>query len=516
MKTRMVALPVLLLAAAGLAAGGGGDSDTAGGEFATDGTFAVAVDSDPGDLNPLTTNLVNAQIVGFYSYDTLLDVDSESGELQPFLAESWTESPTKVTYALRDDITCADGAPFTAETAAANLNWIIDPKNESPRLESVVPGDATITAEGNVLTITTPTPRPFMVYNLGAQQMVCDAGLADPKSLSAGSDGTGLFVIEKVVAGDSITLKRRDGYTWGPKDTTSETRGVPETVTIKIVPSPSTAANLLRSGGLNAAVVSGKDEKRLGDLKSLASPSTSGMIIYNHNAAVPTADPAVRRALTQAIDLDVLTDILTDGKGKRATSLLGEDPSLCTYDTIEGHLPTYDPETAAGAIGAAGPFDITLVYDNATAARSAAAEYVAKQWEAAGAKVKLDGGDENYVISRSFATDDPTSWTATLGLNLQSGTPAIFPQYLSGPAAPEGTNFAGIDNKAYSDLAASAAAQTGDEACATWGKAEAALFDAADLIPVSVTPYNMYFNGATAIVRPVGGMLPGAAIRVLS
>ena len=42
-----------------------------------------------------------------------------------------------------------------------------------------------------------------------------------------------------------------------------------------------------------------------------------------------------------------------------------------------------------------------------------------------------------------------------------------------------------------------------------------ALFGQVDLIPVSVTPFKMYFNGATSLYQPVAGTLPGAAIRVL-
>ncbi|TMU98401.1 ABC transporter substrate-binding protein [Streptomyces sp. DASNCL29] len=518
MKRRVAAVALLLIAVPALAACGGSSSGAGGGQadFAADGSFAVAVDSDPGDLNPLVTNLVNAQIVGMYSYDTLIFGDPETAKPTPFLATSWTESPTKVTYTLRDGITCADGTSFTAQTAADNLNWIVAPANKSPRLDSVVPADAKASANGNVLTVTTSKPRPFMLYDIGAQQMVCEHGLKNPKSLSAGSDGTGPFVIDHVVAGDSITLTRREGYTWGPKNSTSDTPGLPKTVTIKIVPSPSTRANLLLSGQLNAAMVSGKDEDRLTNLKSQPSPTMSGMIVYNHHQGLPTADADVRRALTQAIDLDTLTRILTGGKGERATSLLSENPSLCTYDTVKGELPSYNADAAAKAVHAVGkPINITLVYDNTTDTGSAAAEYVAKQWEAAGAVVKLDGGDENYVISRTFAAKDPSGWTASLGLNLQSGTPAIFPQYLSGPAAPAGTNFASIDNKDYNTRVAAAAGLAGDAACKAWAGAEQALMRSTDLIPVSVTPYKMYFSHAMALYQPIGGQLPGSAIRVL-
>lgn len=515
MNRRVATLAALSLAMPALAACGG--SDPGGGEkdFATDGAFTATINSDPGDLNPLVTNLVNAQIVGMYSYDSLIFFDFETGEAAPFLAKTWTESPTKVTYTLREGITCADGTPFTAQTAADNLNWIADPDNQSPRLESVVPADAKASAKGNVLTVTTTKPRPFMLYDIGGQQLVCDGGLEDPKSLSDGSHGTGPFVIDRVVAGDSITLTRRDGYTWGPKESAPDTPGMPKTVTIKIVPSPSTTANQLLSGELNAATVSGQDEDRLTGLESQPSPpSISGMIIYNHLEGAPTADVDVRRALTQAIDLDTLTEILTGGKGNRATSLLSDGP-LCTYDSVEGTLPSYDPEAAADALQAAGSPTITLVYDNSTDTRSAAAEYVAQQWEDAGAEVKLDGGDENFVISQTFATDDPSGWTATLGLNLQAGTPAIFPQYLSGPAAPGSTNFASIDNADYDSAVEAASTLSGDAGCAKWAEAEKALMTEADLIPVSVTSYKMYFSGATALYPPVGGGLLPSAIRVL-
>ncbi|MFE2636752.1 ABC transporter substrate-binding protein [Streptomyces scopuliridis] len=527
MKRRAsVLIPIAVTASLALTACSGA-SESPGRKMAIDGTFTVAIDQDPGDLNPLLTTSVTTQTVGLYSYDTLLFQDPKT-KVQPFLAESWTESPTKVTYTLRDDITCADGTAFTAQTAADNLNWILDPANGSPRLESVVPANAKVTAKANVLTVTTPTPRPFMLNDIGAQQLVCEGALENPRSVSSRSDGTGPFIIDDVVAGASIKLTRRKDYIWGPHSTTSKTPGLPRAVTIRIVPSPSTRANLLLAGDLNAAIVSGSDEDRLARLDQQPSPAISGMIVYNHFEGTPTADAAVRTALTQATDLDALTQVLTAGKGKRATSLLTEEPSLCTYDTI-GSLPAFDPGAAAQTLEAAGytkgrggvyansdgPLRITLVYDNSTDTRSAAAEYLAGQWEDLGVQVKLDGGDENYVIDRAFVTKDPSGWNATLGLNLQSGTPATFPKYLSGPAAPKGTNFASIHNAQYEKLSVAAAKRSGEKACDGWAAAEKALFAESDLIPVSVTPNKMYFSKSLALYPPVGGLLPGSAIRVL-
>lgn len=525
-------LPLIVVVPLVLAGCSGGSPESSGdsGEFAVDGSYATSIAGDPGDLNPLVTNLVAAQFVGAFAYDTLIFVDPATSEIKPFLADSWTDGASEVSFTLHEGITCADGTPFTAQTAADNLNWIVDPANGSPLLDSIIPGTAVAKADGNVLTVTTPEPSPFLLYNVGAQQMVCEGALDDPKSTSAASNGTGLFEITEVVANDHITLERRDGYDWAPdRTTTSDTAGVPKTITVKMVPDPSTVANLLLSKGLNAALVSGADEERLADLESLSSPNLSGMIGFNNLASLPTGDAAVRIALTQAVDLDAFTDIITAGKGSRATSLLTVEPKTCSYDSVDGTLPTFDEKAAAAGMEAAGytlgadgkltkdgePLSIRLVYNNQPDTRSAATEYLAAQWEKLGVTVELSGGDASFVMGQTFSAEDPSGWEASVGVDLQSNTPSIFPPYLSGPTVPEGNNYASVDNPEYVELSSAAALESGDTACDLWKQAEQALMRDANILPVSVTPFKMYFNGATSLYQPVIGSIPGPGIRVL-
>ena len=42
-----------------------------------------------------------------------------------------------------------------------------------------------------------------------------------------------------------------------------------------------------------------------------------------------------------------------------------------------------------------------------------------------------------------------------------------------------------------------------------------ALFTASDVIPVSMSPSYMFFNGATPLYAPVGGVLAGPGTRIL-
>ncbi len=51
-----------------------------------------------------------------------------------------------------------------------------------------------------------------------------------------------------------------------------------------------------------------------------------------------------------------------------------------------------------------------MIFNNSRDTNSAAAEYVATQWEGLGAKVKLTGGDYSFVIANTFSTTDLSSW----------------------------------------------------------------------------------------------------------
>lgn len=517
----------LLLSACG---GSSAKTDAAAPEYVKDGTLTLAIAEDPGDLNPLVTNKVAAQIVGSFAYDSLVFADPETGAIKPYLATKWTDGAKKITFTLKDGITCADGTAFTAATAAANFMWIADPKNGSPLRDSVIPSAVKATASGNVLTVETPEPSPFLLQIVGGSALACEAALKDPKSAATASNGTGLFKIKEVVPNDHVTLERRAGYNWGPEGgTTSQTLGVPETVVVKIVPNTSTAANLILSKGVNVAGVSGPDEARVEAAKIKALPTTrlAGQLNFNHFAGLPTSDPQVRKALTEAIDLDTYTKIVTGGTGERATSMLAVGPKVCTYDSIKGSLPGFDIAKAAETLTAAGwtknsagvfekdgkPLSLNLFYTNSVDRFSAAAEYLGAQWTSLGAKVNLKGGDASFVITNTFSTEDPGNWDVST-LTFQSNTPSIFPAYLTGAAPPKGTNFASINNTEYEDLIAKARVASGTAACDLWKQAEQALYAQTDLFPMSVSLQNTYYNGAVSIYKSGSLAIPGTAYRV--
>ena len=203
-----------------------------------------------------------------------------------------------------------------------------------------------------------------MLNGLASLPMVCEAGMEDRESLAAATGGTGPYELTEAVPGEQYTYQIRDGYTWGPNGATTAEKGMPATVVMKIVANEGTRANLILSGDLNAAQVLGPDVDRLdkAGLFAAETPVLLGEQWYNHADGHATSDPAVRMALTQALDLAELQSVLTADKGTPATTLAVLEPVACPGDSVSGALPAQDVEAAKAALS--GVPELTFLYDS--------------------------------------------------------------------------------------------------------------------------------------------------------
>ncbi|NJN99843.1 MAG: hypothetical protein HC875_39930, partial [Anaerolineales bacterium] len=87
------------------------------------GTAALALVGQPDTLNPITTNDSALRELTPLLFDTLLQVDPTTAQLQPGLAESWSYSDDgkKVVFQLPANLKWSDGKPLTAAAIAASL-----------------------------------------------------------------------------------------------------------------------------------------------------------------------------------------------------------------------------------------------------------------------------------------------------------------------------------------------------------------------------------------------------------
>ena len=458
------------------------------------GSATLSVGTDPGNLDPQLTLLGAARYVDTYAYDTLVTLTGP-GKIAPSLAQSWkVVSPKRVEFTLKPNITCADGTKMTASVVKQNLDFVGNPANKSPLLGLFVPVGATVTANNGARTVvvTTTTPQPFMVQGLALVQMICSKGLADRGMLAHGTDGTGPYSLTDAVPGDHYTFQVRKGYTWGPGGATTAVDGLPAKVTLKVITNESTAANLLLSGGLNVAGVSGADRARLdksANLFKVVSPAQPNELFFNENPGHPAANPAVRKALVQALNLNQVGTVATSGKGLKMTQLSLQNFTPCAGNSVAGAVPSYNPSAAKSALGGV---SIKVLYStDAGPSYAPAAELIQQQLSAAGVKVTLDGQSTAALQGKIFGTGDWDLVVIAIGV----ANPAQFKSLLSGPTPPHGTNFAGIANADYKLAIARGSRRVGAAGCKFWLDGERALFKAGDLAPLQVTTTGTYGRG---------------------
>jgi peptide/nickel transport system substrate-binding protein len=493
------------------AAGAASGSSSASAQVASGQAATVILPSDPGSLDPDLTSLSVTLQADLFLYDSLISF-SPSGAVESNLATKWSGTATAASYTLRKGVTCSDGSPLTASTVAANINYIGNLKNASSRVGVWVPPGATATGDDatGVVTVKSQVPDPFLVSDVGQTQVVCGNGMKNRSLLKEGADGTGMYTLTSAVPGSSYTLTLRKGYAWGPGGVTAATAGVPATVTLKVVSNMTTAANELLAGQANISEVVGPDTQRLASLYAQSVYAPLGELWFNEKAGQPTADVAVRRALTQGVQLSQLGQVLTSGAGKPSTGLVAPALSPCKGNTVGSNLPAYSQSAAKSAL--AGKNVTLAVYYPASLGTggSAAAELLQQTWSQLDVKVTLHAVTDAELDSEIVA--GTAAWSAAIiPLGLTSPTELV--PFVSGATPPKGTDFAYINNGAYTAAVTKASTAVGQAGCPDWNAAETALFKNVDLVPFVDSAVSDYAKGATFKLSQ-GSIMP-STIRML-
>lgn len=494
-----------------LTACGGATSEAEGtGEYVSGGTFRHAVFPEVGSIIPMSATQPQEIQVITYAYESLIYTDSE-GKESPWLAESWElgDDGKSVTFEIKDGVTFHDGTDFTAEVAAANINFHADPANTTV-LADVLPAGLQATGSGSTVEVTAEASDPFLATIIGNIKMVGEAGLEDPSSLEEGSNGTGLYELTDVKA-DQYLFDARDDYTWGPNDLTSETVGLPDALEVSVVTDASTRTNLLLSGELNAAAVEGPDQDRIEaaghEFAGVINPI--GQMLFNERPDRPTHDPLVREALVLGFNHEDTSEVVSGGRPVDLTSWITDAPFTCYSEEPVWERPGSDPERAAELLDEAGwvegpdgerskdgePLTINFIYDATSTAHASAAELVAEDWAELGIATELiamDGAGWSEYLYETFDYD--TGW-----IQIGVGSPVTQDLFYGG-AFPEegGLNFMGVADEEYNAFADQArAASDAEEACGYWEQAEKTVVENFHTLLLTGTIRPTYMSGTT-------------------
>ncbi|MDB5092705.1 MAG: appA 2 [Candidatus Eremiobacteraeota bacterium] len=349
----------LALAAAGCGPAGGNRAA----EGARAQTLVLGEMTEPASLNPILLEGTLSGMVGGLLYSFLV-TDDANGNLAPDAA---TEVPTvanggisagglRVTYHLRRGIRWHDGEPLTARDCVFTFRAIMNPRNNvqdrhgyDQIADVTAPDDTTVVVR--LKRPYSPIVDTFLALNANYPIVPAHllAKLPDLNQLDTQryTVGSGPFRFVEWQHGDHLTLAANDAYF----------RGKPglRKLIVAFVPSAPTVLNQLRTHELDGALTL-TDPALLGPLRAivgtrvLTTPAWGVVMTYFNAQTGPAADVRVRRALTRAIDANLVMRRASQGLYGSAGALRG---LFGTYDSGP-QLPSFDPAAAKTALDAAG------------------------------------------------------------------------------------------------------------------------------------------------------------------
>ncbi|MEU3561453.1 ABC transporter substrate-binding protein [Kitasatospora sp. NPDC006786] len=521
-RSPSVALAATLTAAAVALSGCGGAESSTTTPLVDRGTVRIAAASETPSFDPYSTfGAAQAR----YAYDSLVNL-APDGTLVTGLASSWQATTTTATFTLRPDVTCSDGTPLTASAVARALTYANDPANQLAGARTVLPNvPFTASADDGTGTVsaTTAAPFPFLTRSIGLLPIVCPAGLDRPRTLDRATQGTGPYVLTRYTPGGPYEFTVRDGYSWGPAGATTAASGLPARIVVSVVPQASTAANLLLTGGVEIANVNGPDRARLTGhgLAATDVATVVGLTFFNQRPGRALADPALRRALVSALDRRGLANVAVGGTGSPATDF-GAEGAVCHADLADANLPAQDGAEALQAAGWTRSPGGPLTKDGRTLrlrlitspdlgpTLSSVAELMARQWTTLGAQVDLVTESLPALVNAMYESAD---FDVVVGSTPGFALPVGFIPFFSGPTPAQGLNFAGVRNPEYDALVTQALRETDTTGCGTWNRAAAALFRAADALPIADGRSGVY-GYRTTFTTTFGGQLVPTSIRL--
>mgnify|MGYP002741484895 FL=1 len=325
------------------------------------------------NFNPFTTN--SAPMTGQAVYEPLLIVNPLSGEITPWLAESWamSDDAASLTFHLRPGVTWSDGRPLVAKDVVTTFAVHRAVAGGYDYLDSVTANNAT------AVTLTFTRPCSVALQELGSQLIAPDhvwSAISEPaKYPNPDPVATGPFTKVTSFQAQSFDLMPNPTY-WGNKrqdddvgDSTSSS-ATASTADHASVPGIRMLA-FAGNDSANLAAVSGDVDwapQYMADIQSAYIdkdpahrhywfPGADSTIQWTLNTTrAPYNDPAFRKALSQAVDRTTICATGMSGYAQPADPTGLGDSFRAWKDPAVAAAPlcTYDKAAAAAALDAAG------------------------------------------------------------------------------------------------------------------------------------------------------------------
>jgi peptide/nickel transport system substrate-binding protein len=465
-------------------------------------TLVIAPSEMPSGLEP--ADAMFAFHINLQMTETLVGFTPGTTDPIPNLATAWwsDEDASRWTFALRAGVMFHDGTPFDAEAVKFNVDRWNDPDHPhghrssgktysswglifgGTRGEGSILERVEVTGEHEVVfhlarpTANLPLLFGVVYFQISSPSAIVAAG-ADYGGEGVGIVGTGPFIFEEWIGGESLTLRANPNY-WG---------GAPQVARLvyRFIPDPLARYLALRAGAVDIAASLPLDEypsiAANPDLVAVPNDELNLGWLGLTQLHPPLDQLLVRRAIAHAIDRQALLDAFHGDLGVLAEGFV--HPSLRSEPTPWPY--PYDPTRARALLreaGVADGFEIALWYrptSHATLpAPRAHAEAIASYLADVGIRARIetvDPGSYNTLRRQGEFALHHGTWTADFA------DPDNFLMTIFGPRAL--TEFGYDAPEVLAALEAARVVSDGAERAALYRFVEAQVAEAVVAIPMA-------------------------------
>lgn len=369
-----------------------------------DAVAAVSLDfttMDPVDTSDTLSGGIQRLIM-----DGLFGFDDDLGQI-PMLATGYTanENATEYVLTLREGVSFTDGTPWNAEACKANLDKLADTERHLKRTSLLSPVIASSEVTGEY-EVKVTLNYPFSAFIATLCHPACV--MMSPRTIEAGDDvcasspvGTGQYLFVEWEHGDHLTLERNPEW-WGYEAGLVEADAGFKSINFKVVTENATRVSMLQSGDADFIwPVPTESYSVLENDPNLVAHSEEGIVVYwvyMNTQKEPFTDVRVRKALALSVNKDAYIQVIMNGHGSPATSILGS--KVMGYKANDP-VP-YDVEQAKALLAEAGypdGFTITQYYSNNTT-NEKAAQFLQQQFAQIGVTLNLVGEESAITNAR--------------------------------------------------------------------------------------------------------------------
>ena len=343
---------------------------------------AVHTDSRPTkNLNPLAADYRGRGTITQLLYDSLA-TDDATGEIQPWLAESWERRGATLDVHLRNGCTFHDGEPVTAADVEFTYQFLADMSGDdddrvapAPRFRGWIDAvEAIDVRDRDRLELTVDAGQavgerallvPILPAHIWRERSESPMGLGG-SVLSQGTTtavvtnnvppvGSGPYQFVARSEGDQLTLERFDDH-FTLRSGVERPAPMVETFSIDISPNSETAIQAVENDTADVTIAA-VDTNRVGSVDEaggqqlLESPSWTCYFLGFNTRKAPFGNPRFRRVIARLIDKEWLVENVFYGHARPVATPVTEQwvPDTLTWDG-------QDPETPF--LGANGEVDV--------------------------------------------------------------------------------------------------------------------------------------------------------------